>query len=83
MGLFCLDAEDPAQDPTQTFRAFDHDDLHPLTLSHVLPHYSARTGKRCSAQRSGRVSTTSSAPLRVETVMQSDPGAYSLLTPRG
>ena len=41
-----------------------------------------RSGKGSSAQ-SAMVSTTTSAPLRVEMVMQSDPAAYSLLTPSG
>lgn len=51
---------------------------------------SGRTAK-CAAQAlfpvrigvSGTVSTTTSAPLRVEMVMQSEPSAYSLLTPSG
>ena len=33
--------------------------------------------------QSALVSTTKSAPLRTDRVMQSEPGAYSLLTPRG
>ena len=36
-----------------------------------------------SIYASGRVSTTTSAPFRVEMVMQSEPSAYSLLTPSG
>ena len=86
--LSFFDAEQPAQDPAQTLRAFDDDDLHPTPAFRcVIPQYKRQRRKTCIAQRrmgvSGRVSTTTSAPLRVEMVMQSESSAYSLLTPSG
>lgn len=83
-----FDAEQPAQDPAQTFRAFDDDDLHPTPAFRcVIPQYKRFERRMCTVQLrigvSGTVSTTTRVPLRVEMVMQSEPSAYSLLTPSG
>ena len=47
----------------------------------------SKTGAECSAQgangQSALVSITASAPSRIDRVMASEPGAYSLLTPSG
>lgn len=85
---FLFDAEQPAQDPAQTFRAFDDDYLHSSPAFRcVIPQYKRFWRRMFQFQLkigpSGSVSTTTSAPLRVEMVMQSEPSAYSLLTPSG
>ena len=48
-----------------------------------LPHPTQNRAKRFPKNQSASVSTTTSAPARVVTVMQSEPSAYSLLTPSG
>ena len=50
---------------------------------HTISIQSGKCSKNRQIGQSGRVSTTTSAPLRVEMVMQSEPSAYSLLTPSG
>ena len=85
---FLLYPEQSAEQPPQTLRAFEHDHLHSADhLSLVSYAIIGGRGAECDAQLrigpSGTVSTTTSAPFRVEMVMQSEPSAYSLLTPRG
>ena len=89
--LSFFDAEQPAQNAAQTLWAFDNDHLHRSpAFRGVIPQYKRQDGKVCGSGLvpgqvgvSGTVSTTTSAPLRVEMVMQSEPSAYSLLTPSG
>ena len=85
---FLLYSEQSAEQPPQTLGAFEHDHLHSADhLSLVFYAIIGGRGAECDAQLrigpSGTVSTTTSAPFRVEMVMQSEPSAYSLLTPRG
>ena len=85
---FFSDAEQPPEQASQTLGAFEHDHLHSADhLSLVFYAIIGGQGAECDSQLrigpSGTVSTTTSAPFRVEMVMQSEPSAYSLLTPRG
>ena len=85
---FLFYPEQSAEQPPQTLGAFEHDYLHSADhLSLVFYAIIGGRGAECDSQLrigpSGTVSTTTSAPFRVEMVMQSEPSAYSLLTPRG
>mgnify|MGYP003169188567 CR=1 FL=1 len=85
---FLFYPEQSAEQPSQTLGAFEHDHLHSADhLSLVFYAIIGGRGAECDSQLrigpSGTVSTTTSAPFRVEMVMQSEPSAYSLLTPRG
>ena len=85
---FLFYPEQSAEQPPQTLGAFEHDHLHSADhLSLVFYAIIGGRGAECDSQLrigpSGTVSTTTSAPFRVEMVMQSEPSAYSLLTPRG
>lgn len=89
--LSLFDAEQPAQNAAQTFWAFDNDHLHRSpAFRGVIPQYKRQDSKVCG---SGLVPGQDRCirhrfhdhqrPLRVEMVMQSEPSAYSLLTPSG
>ena len=85
---FLFYPEQSAEQPPQTLGAFEHDHLHSADhLSLVFYAIIGGRGAECDSQLrtgpSGTVSTTTSVPFRVEMVMQSEPSAYSLLTPRG
>ena len=61
--------------------------IEPTTFRRLIRHYRRSAPGIVPVQLrigpSGTVSTTTSAPFWVEMVMQSEPSAYSLLTPRG
>ena len=88
LSVFLFDAEQPAQDPAQGLGALDHNYLHMLSpclsvFCSILCGQQTKRSGRSSRHQSGMVSTATSAPLRVLMVMQSEPSAYSLLTPSG
>ena len=80
--LFFFDAEQSAQKAAQALRASDDDDLHINPCLSAL-FYAEQAGNVPAQVLSARVSTTTSAPVRVAMVMQSEPSAYSLLMPSG